>query len=281
MSGRADVQNRRTGVSDFTQSARARLRTNRPVQITAAAISVAIVLIQLPVLWQAVSDPNLNVGADYQLYMEATRRWAQGGPFYEPYQLAGPYTIRHGDVLYPPVALLLFLPFTLLPAALWWAIPIATTLAILLRLRPSVVVWPVMAACVGWQPAQLLIINGNPVLWVMTAVGLGTIFRWPYVFALIKPTLFVFALVGARDPGGGWRWPCSGPVCPVPPHVARLARCDPERTGRHRPLLLVAGSDVAPAAARRVAGQVPRPLRAWGASVGRVRISPPEVQIAQ
>lgn len=201
MSGRVDLQNRRTGASNFTQSARTRLGTNRAVRITAAVISVAIILIQLPVLWQAVSDPGLNVGADYQLYMEATRRWAQGGPFYELYQLAGPYTIRHGDVLYPPVALVLFLPFTLLPAALWWAIPIATTLAVLVRLRPSVVVWPVMAACIGWQPAQLLIINGNPILWVMAAVGLGTIFRWPYVLVLIKPTLFVFSLLGARDPG--------------------------------------------------------------------------------
>jgi len=201
VSGRVGMQDRRTGVSDFTQSTRARLGTNRAVRITAAAIAVAIILIQLPVLWQALSDPDRNVGSDYQLYVEATRRWAQGGPFYEPYQLAGPYTIRHGDVLYPPVALVLFLPFTFLPAALWWAIPIATTLAVLVRHRPSVVVWPVMAACVGWQPAQLHIINGNPSIWVMAAVGLGTIFRWPYVLALIKPTHFVFALLGARDPG--------------------------------------------------------------------------------
>ena len=32
----------------------------------------------------------------------------------------------------------------------------------------------------------------------MAAVALGTIYRWPSVFALIKPSLFPFALFGAN-----------------------------------------------------------------------------------
>ena len=150
---------------------------------------------------EAASHPDFNgyAGIDYELYMNATTRWMHGGYFYEPYQLAGPYVISHGDILYPPVALLLFAPFTFLPAALWWAIPLATTMLVLVRLRPSVFVWPLLAACVGWQPAQIHIISGNPIIWSMAAVALGTIYRWPSVFALIKPSLFPFALFGMRD----------------------------------------------------------------------------------
>jgi hypothetical protein len=195
------MADRRRGGHDFAQSPRARAGTNRTIRIAAACISVVILVIQLPVLLQAFSAPDFNgyAGIDYQLYMDATRRWIEGGPFYEPYQLAGPYLIGYGDVLYPPVALVLFVPFTVLPAVLWWAIPIATTLVVLVWLRPSAVVWPLMAACVGWQPAHIHIISGNPTLWVMAAVALGTVFRWPSVLALIKPSLFVFAFVGARD----------------------------------------------------------------------------------
>ena len=55
----------------------------------------------------------------------------------EPYQLAGPYEVRAGDVLYPPVALLLFVPFVVLPAVLWWVIPLSLTGWSMWRLRPS------------------------------------------------------------------------------------------------------------------------------------------------
>ena len=195
------MADRRTGTHGFVQSPRARAGTNGILRLIAASISAAILVIQLPALLEAFSAPDFNgfAGIDYQLYMEATRRWLEGGSFYEPHQQAWPYLIRHGDVLYPPVALVLFVPFTVLPAALWWAIPIATTIVVLVWLRPSAVVWPLMAACVGWQPAHIHIISGNPTLWVTAAVALGTIFRWPSVLVLIKPSMFVFAFIGARD----------------------------------------------------------------------------------
>lgn len=180
---------------------RPRTGPSRPLRIAAALAAGAILLIQLPVLLEAASRPDFNgyAGIDYELYMRATRRWLGGGHFYEPYQLAGPYLIGPGDILYPPVALVLFAPFVLLPAVLWWAIPLGATLLVLVLLRPSIMVWPLMAACLGWQPGQIHIISGNPVMWAMAAVALGTIFKWPSVFALIKPSLFVFAVFGARN----------------------------------------------------------------------------------
>ena len=67
------------------------------------------------------------LAVDYQLYMDAARSWLADGTFYLPYQLAGPYLVTAGDVLYPPYSLVLFVPFTFLPAILWWAVPIAIT----------------------------------------------------------------------------------------------------------------------------------------------------------
>ena len=44
------------------------------------------------------------------------------------HQLAGPYDVTlMTDVLYPPSALLLFVPFSILPIVLWWVVPIAIT----------------------------------------------------------------------------------------------------------------------------------------------------------
>ena len=172
-----------------------------PLEILAAVVAVVILLVQVPVLIDVARAPEFNGygGIDYELYTQATERWMKGGHFYEPHQLAGPYVLGPGDVLYPPVALLLFAPFVFLPGFLWWAIPLATMAVVLVIQRPSIMVWPLLAACVGWQPVQIHVISGNPVIWSMAAVALGTIYKWPSVFALIKPSLFIFAFFGAWD----------------------------------------------------------------------------------
>src|SRR5450759_88660 len=61
----------------------------------------------------AVTNPSgvlPIVGVDYRLYMDAARRWLDGGGFYLPFQVAGPYPVLLGDVMYPPNALFLFVP---------------------------------------------------------------------------------------------------------------------------------------------------------------------------
>lgn len=163
-----------------------------------AFVAVTMILAQLPVLLQVAGTPNYNGygGIDFDLYRNVTQRWLAGGHFYEPYQLSGPYQIGYGDILYPPVALWLFVPFTFLPSFLWWALPIGVTALVMLRHRPRFVVWPLLAACISWQPVQIHIISGNPVIWSMAAVALGTVYTWPAPFALIKPSLGPFALIG-------------------------------------------------------------------------------------
>jgi hypothetical protein len=171
--------------------------------VRAVLLVVAIGILVFPVvdLLRAAARPDFNgYGAiDYTLYMDATRRWLDGGPFFEPYQLAGPYPVRMGDVLYPPNGLLLFVPFTVLPAILWWAIPLGVTAAVIWRLRPAPVSWPFLALCCFWPPFVARIVAGNPVMWVMAAVAVGFLIRWAFVGVLLKPSLFPFALLGARD----------------------------------------------------------------------------------
>jgi len=162
------------------------------------ALTVAILLAQVPTLLQVIAMPDWNGygAADYELYMNAARTWLETGVFYHPHQLAGPYRVIMGDVLYPPVVLWLLVPFTFLPAVLWWAIPLGVTASVLWRLRPGPLAWPLMAAVVAWQPVQIHIISGNPGLWSMMFLALGTLYRWPAAFAFLKPTIGIFGLFG-------------------------------------------------------------------------------------
>ena len=168
---------------------------------TALAVSVAIFL--MPIAFVLVTPNALEqpLGVDATLYRDVTLRWLGGGAFYEPYQLAGPYEIRAGDVLYPPIGLVLFVPFAVLPvvvaAILWWAIPVGITGWAIWRLRPRPEIWPVLALCIAWPTTLLKTWTGNPVIWSMAAMALGVIYAWPSVWVLLKPSLAPFALFGA------------------------------------------------------------------------------------
>jgi hypothetical protein len=140
-----------------------------------------------------------EVGVDYRLYIDTASRWLSGGPYFQAYQLAGPYSVSAGDILYPPVALILFVPFTLLPALLWWLLPLAAVVFSLARLRPDRLAWPWLAACLAWPTTPLKILTGNPVIWAVAALALGVVYAWPSVLVLIKPSLFPFALFGSKS----------------------------------------------------------------------------------
>lgn len=172
------------------------LLDRRTVALVASAVTIL-----LPVLFVlAIPDPlEQDVGIDFTLYRDVTARWLAGGPFYEPHQLIGPYEVAHGDVLYPPVGLWLFVPFTVLPAVLWWAIPAAITAWATWRVRPRPAVWPLMALCAAWPTTPLKIWTGNPVIWCVAAMSVAILYRWAAPFALLKPSLFPFALFGIRD----------------------------------------------------------------------------------
>jgi hypothetical protein len=169
-----------------------------------AAIALSVAVFAIPLAFALVVPHPLEqpIGVDFVLYRDVAARWLAGGPYFEPYQLAGPYDIQAGDVLYPPVGLVLFVPFAVLPAVLawplWWAIPIGATAWAIRRLRPRPEVWPLMALCIAWPTTLLKTWTGNPVIWCVAALALGTIWYWPAVFVLLKPSLAPFALFGAN-----------------------------------------------------------------------------------
>jgi hypothetical protein len=174
-----------------------RLSGARWTRAAIATLALAILALALPTLSKV---PSLHgyTAVDYRMYMDATSGWLAGAPFYPTDQLAGPNPITLGDVLYPPVALWLFVPFTFLPAAMWWGVPLGLTIWAIWRLRPGPLMWPLMALCLAWPETIIKITQGNPVMWVVAAEALGMVTVGPAVFALMKPSLWPFALWGAR-----------------------------------------------------------------------------------
>ena len=179
-----------------------------------AALALAAAIFALPIVFVLlIPDPlEQPFGVDFALYRDVAARWLAGGPYFEPHQLAGPYDIQAGDVLYPPVALWLFVPFAWLPApvawVLWWALPIGAVVFALARLRPAPPSWPLIALCVAWPTTLLKTWTGNPVIWCVAALALGTLWAWPSVFVVLKTSLSPFALFGA------WRrswWVAAAP----------------------------------------------------------------------
>lgn len=162
---------------------------------------LAVSAVPMMALGRVRLDELFRIGGDYNVVMDATHRWLAGGPFYEPWQLTGPYTRLDMPVLYPPTTLLLFVPASFLPPVLWWAIPLAVTVYAIIRLRPRRWTWPAMLLMLGTANAFPLIMVGNPVIWTMAALAAGTIWRWPEVFVLLKPSLFPFSLGGIRARG--------------------------------------------------------------------------------
>lgn len=144
--------------------------------------------------------PNLDpakIAVDYHLYLDATQRAVNGSFYYLPYQLQGPYEAFPGVILYPPTFILVMLPFLVLPWFLYWALPIGAVAYAAWRLRPRVIAWPAIAMCLWWPDTTTTVVAGNPALLAVGALALGTVWGWPGVLVLLKPSLAPFALFGA------------------------------------------------------------------------------------
>jgi hypothetical protein len=63
-------------------------------------------------------------------------------------------------------------------------------------------VWPLIALCLAWPTTPLKVWTGNPVIWCVAAMAVSIVWRGGAPFALLKPSLFPFALFGI----GGRAW---------------------------------------------------------------------------
>jgi hypothetical protein len=163
---------------------------------------LGLTIIGVEVLWIAyvlvVSLGNPSFGLDYRWHMEAAQRLLDTGTPYLPFELAGPFVIGAGAILYPPTAFLLFIPFLWLPAILWWAIPIAILGYGLWWHHPPLWAWVVITSILAFDKSLNVYVFGNPSMWIVAAIAAGTIWRWPFVFVLAKPTFTPIALLGVR-----------------------------------------------------------------------------------
>jgi hypothetical protein len=165
------------------------------------AALVLLVVLAIEVVWIVLFVVPLNwkLGQDYVYYRDVGQRFIDSGSYYLPRQLNGPYVVAlMVDVLYPPVALLLFVPFAFLPWFLWWAIPIAITGYVLWKLRPAPWAWCVMLILMMYPWSIGSYLFGNTEMWVVAVVAATIRWGWPGVFLVLKPPFLPLALIGIR-----------------------------------------------------------------------------------
>lgn len=173
------------------------------MMLAPVARAVLAVILGLELAWIAFVlvqqlTSNVSFGLDYRWHVDAARRLLDTGTPYWPWQIAGPYEIADGAILYPPTAFLLFIPYTWLPAVLWWVIPIAILVGSMAVHRPPLWAWVVIGAILSFEKSLNVYVFGNPSMWIVAAIAAGTVLWWPFVLVVAKPTFAPIALLGIR-----------------------------------------------------------------------------------
>jgi hypothetical protein len=189
--------------SDRSPSDAARLENMIRLVAIVAAVGLGVAIVgEIIEIATNVGRLAFPLDGDRVLYATAARSWLGGQGFYHPYQLAGPYDIRSGDILYPPPMLLVFAPLAALPDAIggffYYVIPLGITAAAVLWLRPAAVGWPAILFCLWWPTTIVVIAGGNPGIWLMAFMALGCLWRPLSVLVFLKPTLAPFGFFGAN-----------------------------------------------------------------------------------
>lgn len=160
---------------------------------------LALILTLAQDAWILTNMSQGPPGADLDAYQAVARRVLAGGSLYMPYQVAGPYETVPGDSMYPPYAFPLFAAFTVLPAVLWWAIPVAVLAWAVWTFHPSPLGWVWIVVLLAFPYSWTVYWSGNPVIWVAAGMGLAMHRHWWALAVFLKPSLFPFALIGVRD----------------------------------------------------------------------------------
>jgi hypothetical protein len=168
------------------------------VLVAAETVLIALLLIGPNPIW--------DFGMDYRFYRDLGVRWLSDGTYYSASQLAGPHgvdllgAVPPGSevTLYPPSALFLFVPFTFLPAILWWAVPMTVTGYVVYRLRPVPWAWVLMLVMLAYPRAVGAYLFGNTDMWIAAGVAAGLRWGWPALALTMKPSFAVLALIGVR-----------------------------------------------------------------------------------
>jgi hypothetical protein len=92
----------------------------------------------------------------------------------------------------------LFVPFLVLPAILWWAIPLSVLGYGIWRWKPGTLGRAIIVLVACWPRTTNAIFYGNTDMWVAAAVAGGLLLGWSAApIVLLKPTFLPLALIGA------------------------------------------------------------------------------------
>lgn len=176
-------------------------RRQRLIRFGLLVITIVLLVFatfEVAFLLSTISSPDVTLGLDFNIYTERTRSWLAGEGFYQQYQIMGPYNVTQHPrpAFYPPVLLYLTVPFTVLPAVVWWLVPLGIVGLAVWRVRPPLWTWPILAALLVYPRTWLMLLYGNPSMWAFAALTAGLAWTWPASWALLKPTLGPFALLG-------------------------------------------------------------------------------------
>ena len=175
--------------------------------LTVMGLAVVAIVAQLVVGFAFLNWGGTDWGADLRGYLDATRSWLHGDGFYLPRQLQGPYVIELGDVLYPPTALYVFIPFLVLPVQLWWALGVGLLAYLIWSWRPRLLAVTCILVCLAFPNMPIVYFRGAPVIVVTALVAAALRWKWPGALILLKPSILPFALIGIRT--RGW-WLTAG-----------------------------------------------------------------------
>jgi hypothetical protein len=103
-----------------------RERAIRIALLTTTGFFLVAAAWELPLLIPLMTDAvGWGPHSDFGFYRSVGETWVNTGQFYLPEQLAGPYQfVDNVPVLYPPLALYMFVPFALgVPGPVWTLIP--------------------------------------------------------------------------------------------------------------------------------------------------------------
>ena len=162
----------------------------------ACALTVLFLVCGAVLLVSFWSPNAVHVGDDLEHYLDGVERWWTTGNPYLPNEIAGRFDYERETFLHPPVSILFFAPWLVLPPVLWWVIPIGITLAHVVAWRPAPWTWPLIAFGLAQPQLHHALLWGNTNLWLTAALTLAlTGGPWAALF-LVKPSLGVLALVG-------------------------------------------------------------------------------------
>ena len=179
----------------------------RTATLTVMGVAIFAIVAQLLIGLPYTDLGGTDWGADLRGYVDASRSWLGGDGFYLPRQLHGPYPIELGDVLYPPTALYLFIPFLLLPYQLWWVLAVGLLGFVVWSWRPALWAVASILVCLAFPNQPVLYFRGAPVIVFAALVAAALRWKWPGALILLKPSILPFALIGIRT--RGW-WITAG-----------------------------------------------------------------------